>query len=96
MEEEVVVEAPYEQRSDSQLILSDPRNIAPVPYNLRGANRGMLILNENNRNHFGRRVYLDDSGAPKYMQSTIGYLFDNPDGNPTFPLDRKISNEELN
>ena len=64
-----------------------------MPYNLRGANQGMLIINENNKRNFGRRVYLDDSGVPKYMQSTIGYLFDNPDKNTSFPLDKKISND---
>lgn len=96
-EEEVLFKTPYEEfDSGPAQKLGDSYNISAVPRGLRGANEGILILNENNRNHFGRRVFLDDSGLPKYMRSTIGSLFDSAEKKPAFPLDKKLTNADLN
>ena len=55
----------------------------------------MINLNENSIMPAGRRVALDETGLPKYMRSTIGFLFDSAEKKVSFPLDKKITNADL-
>ena len=58
-----LVQAPY----GSLRQLRDFKGVQPVPVGQRGAHHGLLLVNDNTRNHFGRRVFLDEKGLPKYM-----------------------------
>ena len=56
---------------------------------------GLLLVQNNNREHFGRKVYLDEMGVPKYMRSTIGDLFKSNDKKSLLDLDKNISEADL-
>ena len=53
-------------------------------------------MNDNNREHFGKKVYLDEKKHwPNYLRSTIGFIYENNDKKPMLPLNRDISDIEL-
>ena len=52
-------------------------------------------MNENSRHHFGRKVFLDENGLPKYMRSTISSLFESSDKKSMLPLNKDISDVDL-
>ena len=52
-------------------------------------------MNDNNREHFGKKVYLEELKQPNYMSSSFGFIYENSDGKSMVPLNRDISDSEL-
>ena len=75
--------------------LRDWKGVLAVPNGQRGIDKGQLLMNDNNREHFGKKVYLEEHNKPNYMSSSIGFIYENSDGKSMVPLNRDISDNEL-
>ena len=75
--------------------LRDWKGVLAVPNGQRGIDKGQLLMNDNNREHFGKKVYLEEHNKPNYMSSSFGFIYENSDGKSMVPLNRDISDDEL-